>query len=62
MLMPAQCLYMQGYPASAIDTIYKICKSFIGGVKSYVRNNKSYTKVSQSYIGDGSLLRRVNKS
>ena len=53
---------MQGYQASTIDTIYKICKSSVGGVKSYVSNNKSYAEVSKSYIGDTSLPRRVYKS
>ena len=44
-----------------IDTIYKICESSVG-VKSHVRDNKSYAEVSKSYIGDTSFLRRVNKS
>ena len=45
-----------------IDTIDTIGKTSVGGVKSYVRDNKSYAEVSKSYIGDTSFLRRVNKS
>ena len=55
-------MFIQGYPASMIDTIYKVRKSRVGGVESYVRDNKSYIEVRKSYIGDTSLLRRVNKS
>ena len=45
-----------------IDTIYKICVSSVGGSKSYVTDNKSYAEISKAYIGNTSLLRRVNKS
>ena len=55
-------MFIQGYPASMINTIYEVCKSPIRGVKSYVGDKKSYVEVSKSYIGDTSLLRRVNKS
>ena len=37
-------MFIQGYPASMIDTIYKVCKSPVGGVKSYVGDNKSYVE------------------
>ena len=55
-------MFIQGYPANMIDTIYQVCKSLIGGVKSYVGDNESYVEVIKFYIGDTSLLRRVNKS
>ena len=54
-------MFIQSYPASLIDTLYKVCKSSVGSVKSYV-GDKSYVEVSKSYIGDTSLLRRVSKS
>ena len=49
-------MFIQGYPANMIDTIYKVWKSPVGGVKSYVRDKKSYEQVIKSYIGDTTLL------
>ena len=35
-------MFKQGYPANMIDTIYKVWKSPVGGVKSYVEDNKAF--------------------